>query len=153
MTEKARTGLVAIGGSLVGSSYVSPNPSPPDSFDCSSFIAWLVQKTRGVSLKESAWCLSLDLPVVESPLPGDVVVYRRRYQRQPSDSMSLVDQMKYQDNWEYHVMLYLGHDRILGACPESRAVKERSLEYDKGNWRLILQPYRSVVGDLSAATR
>ena len=101
----------------------------PAALDCSTFVCRVVldalEYPDDVFYPDPAWLLG-HLCCVDTPIPGDLVGYRRSDQR--------------------HVMLYLGSGLVIGACDIAGEVTIRPFEYESSlgdrQWKLVATPFR-----------
>lgn len=109
----------------------------PTTFDCSSFVCRVAMEVVGFwpgqLLADSGWLLD-NLVEVESPQLGDVVGYGRPAVGEERETYNVV----------WHVMLYCGSGRVIGACDLAGAVTVRPMDYEPSwgdrQWRLAEPP-------------
>lgn len=108
--------------------------APPAAFDCSTFVCRVAMEALGFwpdqLVPSAAWLLD-NLVEVASPQLGDLVGYGRAAIGNERATYDVV----------WHVMMYCGVGRVIGACDIAGAVTVRSMEYEP---RLANRQWRAV---------
>lgn len=124
--------------------------SDPPSFDCSTLVCRVAKDALGMELPDNAETLAKVLSEVSVPVPGDLVFYPRPATPSDFENNELVLDETVRacelaaDRTLYHVMFFVDHARVFGACDIGERVMERPTHYENG-WRLIDSPYRRLV--------
>jgi len=112
----------------------------PRAFDAASFVCRVAMDALGAATlsNDPPWLLD-HLVCVNSPLPGDVVGYARTGTPLDRESGELM---------AWHVMIYYGCGRVIGACDLAGCVVVRELEYGREygerQWHLATPPFRML---------